>query len=352
MIKFSLTLIFLLFFVFIIVHANTFSKETETVYVNPNFIEEWEIDRDYINLENISVEITEWQEWIIKYTVQAWDSLSRIAGIFWVTVWHLQKSNSLSNNSPIRPGQVKVITSKEQGLLYNIPEDINIKVFTDKYSMSLDDIMAINYIQDESEILKKGNEIFVNITKEEAYESWLLERPIPIYVPKQQTTYKPVVVKNNSYTNPSTTNSASSSLTPSSSNGKIISKRTYNKNISNSFYRWHCTWYTAIISPEFFPYTNDTTQQRTFGGNGNQRYTNAQKAWFSVGDTPMVGSIVSYNLWGANYWYAWHVAKVISYNPATGDFVVEEMNYAWKFIVTRRKDNISNSNIIWFIYPK
>jgi hypothetical protein len=29
---------------------------------------------------------------------------------------------------------------------------------------------------------------------------------------------------------------------------------------------------------------------------------------------------------------------------------VEDMNYAGRFIVTQRIDNINNSNIVWYIY--
>ncbi len=349
-IKFTLTFLFLFGFAWIIVYANSLAPKQEKIYINNNFIQEWNSDDYYMNFDNIAIEISEDQVWIIKYTVAAWDSLSKISSMFWVTVSHIKKSNSLENWVPIKPWQVIVITNEEEGLVYEIEEDINVKVFSEKYALNLDDVMSINYIQDESEILKAWNQIFVNVTKNKAYETWLLEKPIPVYVPKQTTTYKPVI------TSPSTNSNVSTSTWPTTSGPavwwKILSKWTYNKDISNSFYRWHCTWYAAIISPEIFPYTSETTQKRSFGGNGNQWYANAKNAWFPVWSTPRVGAIVSYSRWGTNYWYAGHVAKVISYDPSTGNFVVEEMNYAGKFIVTRRQDNISNWNIIWFIYPK
>jgi hypothetical protein len=64
----------------------------------------------------------------------------------------------------------------------------------------------------------------------------------------------------------------------------------------------------------------------------------------------VVWSIIVYNKWGGSFASAWHVAKVISYDPSTKKLVVEEMNWSNKFVVQRRTDKADNPNIRWYIY--
>jgi hypothetical protein len=55
-------------------------------------------------------------------------------------------------------------------LLYTIPENINVQIFSNKYDLNIEEFMSLNYIQDESEILYAGQDVFVNITNEKAYD--------------------------------------------------------------------------------------------------------------------------------------------------------------------------------------
>lgn len=57
----------------------------------------------------------------------------------------------------------------EQGIVYVLPEKTNIVVFANRYNLKLEDLMTLNYIQDESEILFPDQEIFLNISLEDAY---------------------------------------------------------------------------------------------------------------------------------------------------------------------------------------
>ncbi len=59
-------------------------------------------------------------------------------------------------------------------------------------------------------------------------------------------------------------------------NGNLISVRTTDESVYNSFYTGFCTYGAALISPEFFPFTDSKTQQRTRGGNAVNRCENAQ----------------------------------------------------------------------------
>ena len=316
------------------------------------FVQESAWDGGYFDLTPGIVNI-DGDQWIITYVVQAGDSLNRIARNFWTTVSHLKKVNKIWDKDPIKPWQ-KLILSDDEGIIYSLTEKINVLVFANKYNLNLEDLMTSNYIQDESELLQQWQEVFLNINKEQAYDVWLLERPKPVYIPKKTVSYKPIITKTTTYSNkvPSSATSNSNAAS-SSSSSKILSKRVYNKPIKNQFYAGFCTWYVSIITPQIFPYVSETKQVSPFGGNANQWYDNARNAWFSVGKTPAVGSIVVYYNGWARYFSAWHVAKVIGYNSGDRTITVEEMNYAGKFVVTRRIDSIDNANIKWYIYmPK
>ncbi len=347
-IKFSITLFLLFAFVLVIVYADKFQKGTETLYINTNaFVQTNQNEQVLISLDTVSAEIWEDNKWIINYIVQPWDTLSKIASTFGTTISHIKKTNNISG--PIKPNQKLIITDEAEGLIYTIDWNQNILVFANKYGLNVEDLMTLNYIQDETEILQDGQEIFVPITIEKAYDVWMMERPKPVYKPKTTVTYKPTITKpQSSYVVSSRSNTASSAWDYNSSS--ILSTWVFNKNINNKFYAWHCTWYIAATTPQLFPYTSDTTQARPFGWNANQWYANAKAAWFSVWTKPVAGSIVVYRRGGWWYASAGHVAKVISYNAWAWTMVVEEMNGSKKFVVQRRSDKVDNPNIIWYIY--
>jgi hypothetical protein len=117
-----------------------------------------------------------------------------------------------------------------------LKEKINVLVFANKYDLNLEDLMTSNYIQDESEILQQGQEVFLNINKEQAYDVGLLERPKPVYIPKKTVTYKPTIKKTTTYSNTVPSSAISNNTTSSSNTSKILSKWVYNKPIKNQFY--------------------------------------------------------------------------------------------------------------------
>lgn len=120
-----------------------------------------------------------------------------------------------------------------------------------------------------------------------------------------------------------------------------MSKWVYNQDIKNGFYAGQCTWYVAVKTPEIFGAVIDGKQSRPFGGDARQWYSNAKKAGFSVGSKPKAGAIVVYGTLRSS---AGHVGKVISVDG--DDMVIEDMNYAGKFIVTRRTEDVNNNKII------
>ena len=343
-IKFSVALVLLLWFIVVIAYADKFKKWAEVVYVNTsNFVQSNNNESAAINLDMVAYEVWTDNEWVITYIVQPWDTLSKIESAFGTTVAHIKKINWITK--PLQVNQKLIITSEENWLIYTIPEKINILVFANKYSLDIEDLMTLNYIQDESEILQEWQEVFLPITLETAYNVWLMERPKPVYKPKTTVTYTPTISKPVSTSKKSWVTNSNAYAWSS-----ILSTWIFNKNINNKFYAWHCTWYVAATTPQIFPYINENTQARPFGGNANQWYDNARAAWFSVWQTPVVWSIIVYNKWGWSFASAWHVAKVISYDSSTKKLVVEEMNWSNKFVVQRRTDKADNPNIRWYIY--
>ncbi len=328
-------------------YADRFRKSNDTLYVNTlAFAQMADSSTDSsINLEMISAEIGWESEWVITYIVQAGDTLSQVAAKFGTTVSQIKKTNGISG--AIKPGQKLIITSEEDWLLYTIPAKINILVFANKYSLDIDDLMSLNYIQDETEMLQEWQEVFLPITLNTAYDVWLMERPKEVYKPKKSVSYTPKITKTSAVVSSS---SSSSSSAWNYSHSTILSSRVYNKNINNKFYAWHCTWYIAATTPQIFPYIDANTQARPFGWNANQWYENAKAAWFSVWKSAVPGSIVVYYRWWGGFSSAWHVAKVISVDSAAGTMVVEEMNWSRKFVVQRRTDKLNNANIKWYIY--
>ena len=246
------------------------------------------------------------------------------------------------------------ISNQVDGIIYTVTDKTNVVVFANKYNLNLQDLMTLNYVQDETEIFSPGQEIFINITKDKAYELGLLEKPAPEIIPKSTIAYRPTnnksgktIVKTTTKKATTIVSDADSADTMDTTKGTIISSRTYTKKIKNGFAVGYCTWYAAIISPNIFPYINEMTQSRDFGGDANQWCANAKKAGFRVGSKPAVGALIVYSKLRSS---AGHVGKVINYYPDDGKMIIRDMNYLGKFIVTERREDTDNSKISCYIY--
>ena len=352
-VKFFLTIVQIVLFIFIIVYAGQLWRGNEVYNVSKSFVAMGDWDSYVINPNEIAtVELNGQDQWVIQYLIQPWDSLSKIASMFWTTISHIQKINNLWS-SPIRPGEKLVITDDEEWIIYDLPEKTNVLVFANKYNLNVEDFMTMNSLQDETEILQKDQELFLPISQERAYDIGLLIKPEPVPEPIKKyipTIHKPsnkpgkIIVKN------PTNNSNNSPSTDTSpvTKAKVSSKRVFNKKVSNGFAPWNCTWYVAAVMPQIFPYTDEDTQSRPFGWNARDRYKNAKAAWYKVWQTPRAWSIIVYSQLRSSAWHVWVVDK---YDSESWELTIRDMNYAWKYIVTKRTDSSDNSKIVWYIYP-
>jgi len=342
------------FFIFVIANADLFENKQEQLAINSSFVESDDGVSYEINLDNINVNVDDNNN--VQYTVQNWDTLLKIAGVFWTTVSSIQKENNLKKND-LEAGQILKVSNKVDGIVYTIDEKTNVVVFANMYKLDLQDLMTLNYIQDETEILAPDQEVFINITKEKAYEVWLLEEPKIEIIPRTTITYRPTINKAGKVV-PAPSKKKTATIIYAADNsdepntqGVIISKWTYTKKIKNGFAVGYCTWYAAILRPDIFPFIDEakTTQDRPFGGNANQWCAWAKAAGLRVGKTPSVGAIIVYSRLRSS---AGHVGKVINYLPDEWKMIIEDMNYLWKFVVSKRWEQTDNSKISCYIYGK
>ncbi len=355
--KFVLSLFFIVSFIFLIASANLFPKWQEQLLINSSFIDSDDGISYAINLDHVYVDIDTSQNGVVQYTVQEWDTLLKIAWVFGTTVSAIKNDNDLKKDE-VKPGKVLKVSNDVDGIIYTINERTNVVVFANAYNLPLQDVMTLNYIQDETELFAPWQDVFLNITKEKAYDVWLLERPKPVIIPKPTVVNRPVI--NQAWRSATSTVRTTATVTVTSpvdgevetmntQRWTIISQWTYNKPIKNKFYAWYCTRYAAIISPEIFPYVDEYTQDRPFGGNAKDRCRNAKAAWFRVGNTPAVGALIVYTRLRSA---AGHVGKVINYYPNDGKMIIRDMNYVAKFVVTERWEDVSNKAISCYIYGK
>ena len=341
--------------------ADKLSTPADLGYVNPAFVSD--SSREVaINLDAMSVSMDETSDMaVVQYIVQEWDTFESIATEFWTTVSNLKKINWISD---VRPWQKIVVTNEEDGILYKVRENQNIKVFANKYGLDLKDLMTLNYITDDSEILYEGQEIFINLSEEKANNiPWFIDKAqpdlsIPVVKPKPTTTNTTKKGTTTKTTTTKTTSNNNVAVAPSgntsawnttASAGKIIKKWTYNANINNGFYRGYCTWYVATQVPSIFKYTSDGTQERPFGGNASSWYGAAKAAWYTVSKTPRASSIIVYSKIRSSAGHVW-IVRQYPYNGDSSKMLVEDMNYAGKFVVTQRVESTSRAGIIWYIY--
>lgn len=329
------------------VYADVFgSSGSDTVVaVNPSFIgsEENQIG---INPDNINISDSGDDFSVISYIVQEGDTLEKISKEFWVPINDLKKLNKIGDE--IKPWMKLVVSDNEEGILYVVQKEWSLKLFSEFYRLNLEDLMTLNYISDDSEILYPWQELFVNITEQRAYDIGLLEKAQPVLpkdelprkVTKKSTTSKGV----KSSWSVKVSQSGTVGVNTNSGKSGIISRWYYNPKVSNGFAAGFCTRYAAMKSPWMF----DANGNRAFGGNAKNWYANAKAAGYKVWQTPRVGAIIVYGQLRSS---AGHVGIVREYYPDQWKMVIEDMNYAGRYIVTKRRENVNRWGIIGYIYP-
>ena len=276
-------------------------------------------DGSTINVDDIYVDDN--LPWIVYYIVQPWDTLSKIALNFWVTVSHIKRINHLRWDV-IKPGQKLTITD-QNGFIY-ISKWETVDELAKKFWVKPEDIVESNSLPSENYRFQKQDEVFIPMSDEQ-YKLWLKSHTKTNNISLVRAT--PIHLKTR--------------------NKNIIKQYRYRPNVYNGFYRGQCTRFVAIKK---FPYITKTKQKKLWNWNARLWYSHAKEKWYKVWHTPVIWAIVVFRYAWRKYYYAWHVAVVKTVDWKNKRILVEEMNYLWKYIVTLRRVNMYDKNIVWYIY--
>ena len=129
----------------------------------------------------------------------------------------------------------------------------------------------------------------------------------------------------------------------------IISIWSMDTNVDNTFAKWYCTYGAARISPEFFPFIDENTQQRTWGGNAVDRCKNASDTWYKIWLTPSQWALIVYNA-GGKFWTYGHVGKVLHYDKMLKKIIVRDMARVGIWSMTDRREDLTTANVECYIY--
>lgn len=131
--------------------------------------------------------------------------------------------------------------------------------------------------------------------------------------------------------------------------GNIISIWSMDTTIENTFAKWYCTYGAARISPEFFPYVDTQTQQRTWWGNAVDRCKNASDTGYKIWTTPAQWALVVYNAGGKFGSYG-HVGKVLHYDKSLKKIIVRDMARVSRWSMSDRWEDLTTASVKCYIY--
>ena len=137
--------------------------------------------------------------------------------------------------------------------------------------------------------------------------------------------------------------------TSSLKQGNIISVWTINMDIENTFAKWYCTYGAARFSPEFFPFIDPSTQQRTWWGNAVDRCKNAAETWYKIWLTPSQWALIVYEA-GGRFGIYGHVGKVLHYDKSRNKIIVRDMARVGRWSMSDRREDLSTANVKCYIY--
>ncbi len=131
--------------------------------------------------------------------------------------------------------------------------------------------------------------------------------------------------------------------------GNIISIRSMDNNVENSFTPGYCTYGAARISPDFFPFIDKKTQQRTWWGNAKDRCENAQATWYKIGLVPSQWALIVYDA-GPKFGSYGHVGRVIHYDKMLNKLIVRDEAWVAIWTMSDRWQNAWDETIKCYIY--
>jgi len=129
----------------------------------------------------------------------------------------------------------------------------------------------------------------------------------------------------------------------------IISIWSMDMDVENTFAKWYCTYGAARVSPEFFPFIDEKTQQRTWWGNAVDRCKNASDTWYKIWSLPSQWALIIYNA-GGRFWNYGHVGKVLHYDKKINKIIVRDMARVARWSMSDRREDLATANVKCYIY--
>lgn len=291
-----------------------------------------DVDDAYISLDGTILDGDEAFGARFAYMIKPGDTLETIAREFGVTINSLKDTNGLTSNT-IKSGQ-EIIISNVDGFVYQITQQTTIRDFANQYRLDLQDLKELNSLQNDHDILKQWDQVFIPLTLNEGKTLWLI-----VPEPEPEPVVAPVVAPKPSKT--TTTKSYPSVKVTTTKAVAGIRRVSQTRSACFGFVPGQCTCYAAQKRPDIFK----QGETRPFGGNAKNRYTNAKNAGFDVGTNPAIWAVAVMTMWR---WGYGHVGIVVDIDKSNDTVLLESMNWVGPYIVNRIW--ISTSRIKWYIY--
>ncbi len=246
---------------------------------------------------------------VIEYTVLEGEDMDSIADKYGLTTDQIRWSNGLKTTS-ISVGDVLYLPSTA-GIVYTVKSDDTIESIASTYGSNVEEIIALNDLEisgisEGMRIVIKGGE--------------LPEKERPEYVaPVTRPTYTSTYSYSYTYRG----------LSSSRENVRVIYSYLYDSayaypNPNPGVPGW-CTWYA------WYWRATSPLSLGTLGHEGRNANTwHINYAYRGVGRTPAVGAVFQSAYGGGGFG---HVGVVVAIND-DGSIVVQEMNYAGRYVVT------------------
>ncbi len=256
---------------------------------------------------------------VVEHVVADGESMDTIAAKYGVSTDEIRWSNGMKDTD-VSPGDLLYIPSVS-GIVYTVKSDDTIESIAEKYGSNVAEIIALNDLEVSG--IGEGMRIVIK-------NGSLPETERPEYVPPRRTT-----TYNYTYLGDSS----------SRQNVQVIATGFYDSAYSypnpNPGVPGWCTWYA------WYWRATSPLSLGELGHEGRNANTwNYNYSYRGVGNTPAVGAVFQSPYGGGGYG---HVGVVVGIND-DGSIVVQEMNYAGRYVVTQATipaSSVGNFNYIY-----
>ncbi len=282
---------------------------------------------------------TRWDNEIIEYTVEKWDSINSLANKFKISPQSIKSINNLNWIKYLKPWmKLKILPTS--WILYKIKSWDTLSAIAKKFNIDEKKIIEQNF-SSWKVILKAWEEIIIPWAKYIPPKIKIKDSPKLI---SKNKTKKAKYIK--------------AKLEWPKLKWPTYKKKTVKKTYKSKKVKWSTKWYYKLRRHRPYSWApwNCTRYVASYKNvkwrwNANKWLVNASRAGAKVywwRRTPRPWFIVVFNWYWYNPRYG-HVAIVMSVNVKKWTMVVSDMNYAWLRRVTYRTVKLNHRAIRWYI---